>query len=235
MFVTCHTLCPLQSLLLGCSWLCQLTREYVPNYNDAISEILDLRRDLHENNFALCEEYTSGSRTLLFVFSFCRPVLNAGGLHPPTFDTATFRVCVLAEGMRFLATHGIASSTGTSNFFLAYRITALNSSTWSGDISWIFLLWRAAWIFGVSMSYCCFNFLWARLDMDGHTSCQIASGVDITFVSVNLPFSGVHIWFWLPHDVNVFWRRWESMIIWPRHGGDKSIHQTYSRNLPFPR
>ena len=37
----------------------------------------------------------------------------------PTCDSATFCVCVLAEGMLFLVTHGIAASNGISKFFLA--------------------------------------------------------------------------------------------------------------------
>ena len=55
---------PLQSFLLECSWL------YVPNYYDAMNEILDLQRDLHANDFALCEEYIFGTRTLLCAFPF---------------------------------------------------------------------------------------------------------------------------------------------------------------------
>ena len=33
-----------------------------------MSEIVDLQRDLHANDFALCEEYTFGTRTLLIAF-----------------------------------------------------------------------------------------------------------------------------------------------------------------------
>ena len=48
------------------------TRVCVPNRNDAMNEILDLQRDLHANDFALCEGYTFGTRTLLFAFPFCQ-------------------------------------------------------------------------------------------------------------------------------------------------------------------
>ena len=40
-------------------------------YNDTMSEILDLQRDLRAKIVALCEEYTHGTRTLSF-FSFCQ-------------------------------------------------------------------------------------------------------------------------------------------------------------------
>ena len=42
----------------------------VPNCFDATNEILDLQRDLHANDFALCEAYTFGIRTFLFAFLF---------------------------------------------------------------------------------------------------------------------------------------------------------------------
>ena len=40
----------------------------VPIFFDATNEILDLQRDLHPNDFALCEAYTFGIRTFLFAF-----------------------------------------------------------------------------------------------------------------------------------------------------------------------
>ena len=43
-----------------------------------------------------------------------------GGLPLPTFDTATFRVGVLAVEMSVRVPHGIAGSIGNSNFFLAF-------------------------------------------------------------------------------------------------------------------
>ena len=66
---------------------------YAANHNEAMNEILDLQRDLHANDFSLCEEYAFGTRTFLFSFPFLvkvsRTSLNAGGV-PPTCDTATF-------------------------------------------------------------------------------------------------------------------------------------------------
>ena len=41
-FVTGSTLCPPQFVLQEFSWHCYMAQEYVPNYQDAISEILDL-------------------------------------------------------------------------------------------------------------------------------------------------------------------------------------------------
>ena len=41
---------------------------WVPNYVDAMSEVLDLQRDPHVNDFALCEAYTFGTRALSFAF-----------------------------------------------------------------------------------------------------------------------------------------------------------------------
>ena len=48
----------------------------------SINEIVDLQRDLHANDFALCEEDTFGTRTLLFACKSARvsPSLNARGL-----------------------------------------------------------------------------------------------------------------------------------------------------------
>ena len=42
-------------------------------------------------------------------------------------DTAAFCFYILAVGMRFLATHGIAGSTGISNFFLALSIIGVKA------------------------------------------------------------------------------------------------------------
>ena len=134
-----HSVSTAVFFLLDLSWLCKLAKEYVPNHNDAVNDILDLQRDLHANNPAPCEEYTFEIRTLLFAFPCfvreSRSLLDAGGLRQPTSDTATFCFCVLLVGMRFLATHGIAGSTGISNFFLAFRIMASISSTSARRIS----------------------------------------------------------------------------------------------------
>ena len=73
--------------------------------------------------FVLGEEYTFRTRTLSFAFPSCQresPSLNDGGLLPPTFDTATVRVGVLAVGMQFLVTHVIAGANGISNCFLTF-------------------------------------------------------------------------------------------------------------------
>ena len=56
------------------------------------------------------KEHTFGIRTLLFPSLFVqvsRPSLNAWGLPPPSSDTATFCVGVLAVEMRACVTHGI--------------------------------------------------------------------------------------------------------------------------------
>ena len=86
-----------------------------------MSEILDLQRDLHANDFAFCEQYTFGIRTLLLPFLFFseRVALRSmlGGLPQPSFHTATFCFCVLAVGMRTCVTHGIAGAAGISSFF----------------------------------------------------------------------------------------------------------------------
>ena len=42
------------------------------------------------------------------------PLLNAGSRSPPSVDTASLCVGVLAVGMRTSVTHGIAGSTGIS-------------------------------------------------------------------------------------------------------------------------
>ena len=64
---------------------------------------LDPQRGLHAIDFALCEAYTFGIRTLLFAFLLYvredRPPLNAKGRLPPYVDTATFCVGVLAVGI----------------------------------------------------------------------------------------------------------------------------------------
>ena len=59
---------PLQHLLMEYSWLHQSTQMCVPKYHDAMNVVLDLQRDLHANDFALCEEYTFGIRTFLLAF-----------------------------------------------------------------------------------------------------------------------------------------------------------------------
>ena len=63
------------------------------------------------------------------------PFANDRGLPPPTLDTATFRVGVLAVGMSIRVPRGIAGSTGISNFFLAFRTMTSNSSTSAGGMS----------------------------------------------------------------------------------------------------
>ena len=91
------------------------TRVCVPNYNDAMDEILVVQRDLHANDFARGNKYTFGIRTLLFVFSFVRdsrPSPNAGSLARLLFDTVTFCVGLLTMEMRTSVTH---SSTGISS------------------------------------------------------------------------------------------------------------------------
>ena len=88
-----------------------------------MNEILNLQSDLHANDFALYETYTLGIRTLLFASLLVmesRPLLTARGSLPPSFDTATFCVGVLAVGMPTCATHGSASSNGISSFFQAF-------------------------------------------------------------------------------------------------------------------
>ena len=52
----------------------------VPNFHDVIKEMLDLQRDLHANDFALCEEYAFGTRTLLLDFSFFVKKFRSGVL-----------------------------------------------------------------------------------------------------------------------------------------------------------
>ena len=81
----------------------------------------DRQRDLHANDFALCEEYRLERFYLPFILRqrWC-PSLNVRGPSPPTYDTAMFCVCLLAVGMRFHATHGIAGSTGIPNFVVAF-------------------------------------------------------------------------------------------------------------------
>ena len=67
-----------------------MAQEYVPNCNNVMNDILDLYRDLHADNFALCEEYTPGIQTLSFALSFCQRVALRAvleGLLPP-FDDA---------------------------------------------------------------------------------------------------------------------------------------------------
>ena len=54
------TLGALQYVLQECSWICVWARECVPNYDDAMNEILDLQRGLHANDSDLCEEHTLG-------------------------------------------------------------------------------------------------------------------------------------------------------------------------------
>ena len=61
--------------------------------NDARNAIHDLQRDLHANDFALCEENAVGTRTLLFA------------------NTETICACVFEVRIRFRVTHGIAGST----------------------------------------------------------------------------------------------------------------------------
>ena len=92
----------------------------VPSYHDATNEILDLQRDLHVNDFALCEENTCGARTLqvAFRFSLERVIasLDAKGRSPPCFGAAIFLVgafavgCVLVQRMALLVTLGLNSS-----------------------------------------------------------------------------------------------------------------------------
>ena len=81
--------------------------------SDAVSDILDLQRDLHVNDFAFCEEFSFGFERLylsffLFVRESCAS-LNAWDLLLPTLDTATFCVGVLAVVMRARAPHPLES------------------------------------------------------------------------------------------------------------------------------
>ena len=86
-----------------------------PNENDAMNEVLDLQRDLHAKDFALCEEYTFRNRTLFFAFLFSSERVALRSMLPP-FDTVTFRVGVVAVRMRFRVTHGIGGFTRISTF-----------------------------------------------------------------------------------------------------------------------
>ena len=63
---TCPTLCPLQFLLVA---LLIGTHKCQPQTNfDSLNEIFDLQRDLHTNDFALCEAFFFGVRAFLFAF-----------------------------------------------------------------------------------------------------------------------------------------------------------------------
>ena len=105
----------------------------------ATTEILDLQRDPHVNDFAICEENTCGSPTLqvAFLFSLERVIasLDAKGGAPPSFAAAAFLVGAFAVGLRTCTTRGIAGSTGFYLFFLAFRGMASNSSKLSERIS----------------------------------------------------------------------------------------------------
>ena len=74
----------------------------VPNYFDVTNEILELQSDLHANDFALCEAHTLWNSNVFVCFSLLvresRPSLNDKGLFPPSFDTATFGIGILAVG-----------------------------------------------------------------------------------------------------------------------------------------
>ena len=111
----------------------------VPSFHVATNEILDLQRDLHVNDFAICEANTCGSRTLQVAFLFClervTPSLDAKGGAPPSFGAAAFLVGAFAVGLRTCTTRGIAGSTGIYIFFLAFRRIATNSSNLSEGIS----------------------------------------------------------------------------------------------------
>ena len=91
-----------------------------------MNEILDLQRDLHANNLALCEEHTFGTRTLLFAFHFLSErvaLCSMLGDSPRLLLTLQLSVvCVLASGMRSFLTHDIAGSTGISCFFLEFQL-----------------------------------------------------------------------------------------------------------------
>ena len=93
----------------------------MPKSSDAVNEFVFLQRYLHANDVALCEEYTFGTERFYLPFPFCQkesPFAQRRS-SPSTLDTATFCVCVLAAGMRFRETHGIAASPGISHFCLA--------------------------------------------------------------------------------------------------------------------
>ena len=55
-------------------------------------------------------------RFYFLFFCFSERVAQCQGSLPPSFDTATLCVCVLAVGMRFRVTRGIAGSTDISKF-----------------------------------------------------------------------------------------------------------------------
>ena len=77
------------------SWLCCAAEECVPIFTDATNGILSLQRDLHAIDFALCEDYTFGIRTLSF------PCLSEKVL---LCSKSTFRVCVWTVGIALFQT-----------------------------------------------------------------------------------------------------------------------------------
>ena len=88
-----------------------------------MNEIIDLHRNIHANDFVLCEEYTIWIRTLLIAFLFCQgesPFAQCwvSSRLPLTLQLSALVSwrwkCALEQRM-----HGIAGSTGISRFFLA--------------------------------------------------------------------------------------------------------------------
>ena len=120
--VTCPTLCPLQSSLLECSWICSSARACVPHNGDVPNEILNRQCDLHANDFALCGENTSGIRTLLFAFPFLservtlRSMLVVSSRQFMTLQLST-SVSRRWRGVNRV-TSGTAGSIGISTLFL---------------------------------------------------------------------------------------------------------------------
>ena len=117
---------PIHLLLVEFSWLLLIgTSVCVPNCHDAMNEILDLQRDLHAIDFAVCEEQTfSGVESFYLLILFLSGRVAHRSMLVVSrhllFDTATFCVGVLAVEMRIRVTHGIAGSTGTSSCFLTF-------------------------------------------------------------------------------------------------------------------
>ena len=60
----------LQNSFMEFSWLYLSALVYVPYYGDAMNEILDLQRELHAHDFALCEE--EGTPGVLVIFALRR-------------------------------------------------------------------------------------------------------------------------------------------------------------------
>ena len=101
----------------------------------------------------------------------------------PTFDTATFCVCVLAVGIR--VTHGVAGSTGISNFFWCSEqrcqvVQLRQKKNRKFSLSGVQLEF---WVSQYSIA----DLLSFEHMLDDHTSGHIVSGLGVTCILVNLP------------------------------------------------